>query len=106
MGFNLEPTLTRQGRFAITGTTVPARLQANLRVATHELDLAALDPYVSDRLNATISSAALTMNGALDLAMAGDERRVSYRGDATLGNGRILDRATSERVLSWNACRA
>jgi hypothetical protein len=106
IGLELEGTLNRQGRFAITGTAVPARLQANLRVATHELDLAALDPYVSDRLNATISSAALTMNGALDLAMARDERRVSYRGDATLGNGRILDRATSESVLRWNSCSA
>jgi Domain of Unknown Function (DUF748) len=106
IGLEVDGTLNHQGRFAITGTAVPALLQANLRIATHELDLAALDPYVSDILNATIRSAALTMNGALDLAMARDERRVSYRGDATLGNGLILDRATSESILRWNSCRA
>ena len=71
-----------------------------------ELDLAALDPYVSDMLNTTISSAALTMNGALALATARDKLRVSYRGDATLGNVHMLDRATSESILRWHSCSA
>jgi uncharacterized protein involved in outer membrane biogenesis len=106
IGLELDGTLNRQGRFTITGTAVPAPLQAKLRIATHELDLAALDPYVSDMLNATMSSAALTMSGALDLATARDELRVSYRGDATLGNVRMLDRVTSESVLRWNSCSA
>ena len=63
-------------------------------------------PYVSDMLNATMSSAALTMNGALDLATARDKLRVSYRGDATLGHVHMLDRATSESVLRWHSCSA
>ena len=71
-----------------------------------QLDLAAMDPYVSDMLNATISSAALTMNGALALATAHDQLRVSYRGDATLGNVHMLDRVTSENILRWNSCSA
>ena len=61
---------------------------------------------MSDMLNATISSAALTMNGALALATARDTLRLSYRGDATLGNVRMLDRVTSESVLSWNSFSA
>ncbi len=61
---------------------------------------------MSDKLNATIGSAALTMNGTLDLAMARDDRRVSYRGDATLAHVHLLDRATSESVLRWHSCRA
>ncbi len=102
----LDGTLNRQGRFNITGTAVPAPLQAELRIATHEFDLAAMDPYVSDMLNATMSSATLTMNGALSLATAHDQLRVSYRGDATLGNVHMLDRTTSDSVLRWHLCSA
>ena len=57
-------------------------------------------------VDARISSAALTMNGALALATARDTLRVSYRGDATLGNVRMLDRVTSESVLRWNSFSA
>jgi outer membrane protein OmpA-like peptidoglycan-associated protein len=65
-----------------------------------------MEPYVRDMLNATVSSAALTMNGALDLAMAHDKRRVSYRGDATLGHVHLRSRAASDGVLRWHSCRA
>jgi len=106
IALELDGTLNRQGRVNVTGTAVPAPLEAELRIATHELDLAAMEPYVSDMLNATISSAALTMNGTLALATARDKLRVSYRGDATLGNVHMLDRVTSESVLRWNSCSA
>jgi uncharacterized protein involved in outer membrane biogenesis/outer membrane protein OmpA-like peptidoglycan-associated protein len=99
----LDGTLNRQGRFTVTGTAVPAPLTANLQIATQWLDLAALDPYVSDTLNTTMTSAALTMNGALALATAHDQLRVSYRGDATLGNVRLLDRVTSDSFLRWTS---
>jgi uncharacterized protein involved in outer membrane biogenesis len=106
IALELDGTLNRQGRFNVTGTAVPAPLQANLRLATRQLELAAMDPYVSDMLNTTITSAALTMNGALALATARDKLRVSYRGDATLGNVRMLDRVTSESFLRWNSLNA
>ena len=106
IGLELDGTLNRQGRFNITGTAVPAPLQAELRIETQELDLAAMEPYVSDMLNATISSAALTMNGALALATEHDKLRVSYRGDATLGNVHLLDMATSDSILRWHLCSA
>ena len=106
IGLELDGTLYRQGHFNITGTVVPAPLEAKVRIATHELDLAAMDPYVSHMLNATISSAALSMKGDLALTMARDELRAKYRGDATLGNVRMLDRVTSESVLHWNSCSA
>jgi uncharacterized protein involved in outer membrane biogenesis len=106
IGLELEATFNRQGRVNVTGTAVPAPLQADLRVATHELDLAAMEPYVRDMLNATMSSAALTMDGALALATARDTLRVSYRGDATLGNVHLLDQATSDSILRWQSCSA
>jgi hypothetical protein len=100
----LDGTLNRQGRVNVTGTIAPAPLQAELQIATHELDVAAMEPYVSDMLNATISSAALTTNGTFILATAPDKPRVSYRGDATLGNVHVLDRETAESVLRFGSC--
>jgi uncharacterized protein DUF748 len=106
IALEFDGMLNRQGHFNATGIVVPAPLQAKLRMATHEIDLVALDAYVSDKLHATMSSAALTMDGALDLATVHGERRVSFRGDATLGDVHILDRATSESVLRWHTCSA
>jgi hypothetical protein len=100
----LDGTLNPQGRVNVTGTIAPAPLQAELQIATHEVDLAAMEPYVSDMVNATISSAALTTNGTLTLATARDKRRVSYRGDAALGNVDVLDRETAESVLRFGSC--
>jgi Domain of Unknown Function (DUF748) len=106
IGLELDATLNRQGRVTVTGTAVPAPPQAELRIATHEFDLVALDPYVSDTLNATLSSAVLTMGGALALTTARDELHISYQGDATLGNVHLLDRVTSDSILRWHSCRA
>jgi hypothetical protein len=106
IALELDGTLNRQGRFNVTGTAVPAPLTANLRITTRQLDLAAMDPYVSDTLNTTITSAALTTNGALALAAARDKLRVSYRGDATLGNVHMLDRVTSDSILRWHSLSA
>ena len=57
-------------------------------------------------LNATMSSAAPTMDGALALTTARDELHISYQGDATLGNVHLLDKATSDSILRWHSCRA
>ena len=97
IGLELNGTLKRQGQFDITGTVVPALLEAKVRIATEALDLAAMDSYMSDMLNVTISSAALTMNGELALTTTRGKLGAKYRGDATLGNVRMLDRMTSEK---------
>jgi hypothetical protein len=106
VGLEFDAMFNRQGRINVTGTVVPTPLQAELSVTTHELDLAGMEPYVSDRLNATVSSTALTMNGSLTLATAPDQLRVGYSGDATLGDVRLLDPTTSESVLGWKSCSA
>jgi hypothetical protein len=106
IAFDLDGTLDHQGRITVTGTAVPAPLQAKLSIATHGVDLVPLDAYVSDKLHATVGSAALTLNGALDLAMVRDALHISYRGDATLGQVHLLDPATSESLLRWHSCSA
>lgn len=103
---DLDGAINGKGTFKVTGTAALAPLKADLRVATRRVDLAGLDPYLSSRLNATIKSAALTMGGAVAVANERKELRVSYRGDATLGNVRVLDKLTNDNFLNWNAFSA
>src|SRR5208283_1297263 len=93
---DVEGTLNRKGTFKVTGTAAVAPLKADLRVATRRLDLVFADPYVSSRLNATITSANLTIDGAVGLAQERKDFIVSYKGDASLGSVRMLDKLTSD----------
>ncbi len=103
---DLDGALNRKGSFSVAGTVALTPLKAKLRLNTHRLGLAGLDPYMSGRLNTTISSALLTMNGVLGLASVRDHFRISYRGDATLGNVSVLDKLTGDSFLRWSAFSA
>ena len=106
IALDLDGVVDRKGSFKIIGTATPQPLKVNLRVATRRLDLAPLDPYVTSHLNTTITSAALTMNGALGVASERTATRVNYRGDATLGSVRMLDKVTNDSFLRWNSLSA
>jgi hypothetical protein len=100
---DLDAIVNQKGNLKVTGTTAVDPLKANLRVITRRLDLAFADPYLAKQLNASIKNAELTMNGAVGLAKARENVQVGYRGDATLGNVRMLDRLTGDNFVRWSA---
>jgi uncharacterized protein involved in outer membrane biogenesis len=102
----VDGTLNRKGTFNVTGTAAIAPLKADLRVATKRLDLAFADPYVASRMNATIASANLTMDGAVGLEQARKDFLISYRGDASLGSVKLLDKVTNDLFFRMNALNA
>ncbi len=99
----VDGTLNRKGTFKVTGTAAVAPLKADLRVAAKRLDLTFADPYVSSRLNATIRSANLTMDGAVGLQQARNDFIVSYKGDASLGSVRMFDKLTNDLFFKMAA---
>jgi hypothetical protein len=103
---DVDGTLNSKGTFKVTGTAAIAPLKADLRVATKRLDLAFANPYASSRLNATITSANLTMDGAVGLEQVRNDFLVSYLGDASLGNVRMLDKLTNALFFRMNALNA
>ncbi|HYL58677.1 MAG TPA: DUF748 domain-containing protein [Candidatus Acidoferrales bacterium] len=103
---DLGGTLNGKGTFKVDGTVAIAPLNADLKVATQRLDLSFADAYVSSGLNATITSAMLTMDGAAHVADMRKYMDISYRGDATLGNVTMLDKLTGDSFLKWNALSA
>jgi Domain of Unknown Function (DUF748) len=105
LGVALDGMVKPKGEFKVDGSVVPAPLEAKLSVATTRIDLSPANIYVSSMLNARITSANLTMKGAVEVAMA-KKLRAIYRGDVTLGNLRMLDKVTNERFLRWNALTA
>ncbi|WP_374619474.1 DUF748 domain-containing protein [Pandoraea sp.] len=96
-------TLNKKGSLNATGHVTPQPLAGDLQIKTQQLDLAAFDSYMSDHLNASIASALLSSNGRATFAMKGDTPQATYRGDATLGNVRLLDKVTTDDFMRWNA---
>src|SRR5208283_3947194 len=79
-----------------------------LRVAMKRLDLTFADPYVSSSMNAKITSANLTMDGAVGLQQVSKDFLISYKGDASLGSVRMLDKLTNDlffRLAALNVNR-
>jgi Domain of Unknown Function (DUF748) len=103
IALDISGTLNQKGGFKVTGTAAPIPLSAKLQVVTDHLELAAFDPYISSQLNAKIAGAALTMKGGLGLDNARKQFRVSYKGDAALGNVNVLDKVTGDSFVVWKA---
>ncbi len=100
---DIDGTLNRKGTFKVAGTAAIAPLKADLRVATKRLDLTFADPYVSTRMNAKITTANLTMDGAVGLEQQRKDFLVSYKGDAALGSVRMLDKLTNDLFFRMTA---
>jgi len=96
----------RKGEFEFDGTVAPSPLDADLAVSARLLNVAAFGPYVSQDLNATIVDARLSARGQLRAQSAGGATRLRYRGDATLGDVKLIDKVSSDDFVSWNALAA
>ncbi|TCK38401.1 uncharacterized protein DUF748 [Paraburkholderia sp. BL8N3] len=94
-------TLNGRGALAVGGTVTVDPLKVALHVDGNQVDAAAFEPYFGDRLNVTVASALLSANG--DVAMAGSGRalKASYKGDVSLTDVRMVDKASSDRFAGW-----
>jgi hypothetical protein len=103
---NINAALKPYGAFKIDGTVGVKPPAATLHVVTSRLDLSPADAYLRSHLNAKLSRALLTSDGALEAARSQNNFTLRYRGNATLGNLRMTDKVTNEKFLSWAALRA
>jgi hypothetical protein len=102
----VDGIVNQRGSFKISGNATPKPITAQLRVNTQNLDLAVANPYVASHLNTTIKRALLSMNGAFSMTDQRGRMLISYRGDTTLGNVRMLDKVTSQSFGGWSALSA
>ncbi len=106
VGLEMDGVVSRRGNFKISGNATPKPLAGQLRINTHNLDLAVANPYVSSHLNTTIARALLTMDGAFSMTDQRGHQLIAYRGDTTLSNVRMLDKLTSQSFVGWGAFSA
>jgi hypothetical protein len=100
---DLQATLNRKGTLGVTGDVTATPLKLALKVNANRLDAAAFEPYFGGKLNATIASALLNMNGDVAMAQQPKSLKASYRGNAALVEVRMLDKATSDSFAGWGS---
>ena len=66
-----------------------------------QLDASAFEPYFGGKLNAIVSSALLNANGDASFSGEGRALKAGYKGDVSLSNVRMIDKATSEPLAGW-----
>ena len=92
-----------KGTLKLGGSVILSPLKVALQLDGRQMDVAALEPYFTARLNATIASALLNLKGDLKLASEQQQLKVFYKGDAGLTNVRMLDKATSDLFAGWGS---
>ncbi|HEY4293259.1 DUF748 domain-containing protein [Luteibacter sp.] len=96
-----------KGAFTVTGKVKPRPLDAQLEVKARQLNVAPLQSLVTVPLNVRIASGLLSLDGRVRYADRGAApARIAYRGGATLGRVRVLDKVTDADFLRWNALSA
>ncbi|MBE3603505.1 DUF748 domain-containing protein [bacterium] len=104
-GVAIGATVNRRGTLKITGDAAVKPLKANLRVVTRRLDLTPANAVLAARMNAVVARAMLSSSGAVRVAQERRAMRISYRGDVTLGDVRMLDKLTRDLFARWRALR-
>ncbi|WP_250526513.1 DUF748 domain-containing protein [Caballeronia sp. GAWG2-1] len=94
-------TLNGRGALDINGTVTVTPLKLALHVKGDQVDAAAFEPYFGDKLNVDIASAFLNANGDVGLSGSGKTLAASYKGDVSLTDVRMQDKATSDRFAGW-----
>ena len=95
------------GTFAVAGTVRPDPLDADLKIQTARIDVAPLQTLVTVPLNVRVSSGLLSLDGQARYSVQGkDTPRIGYRGKATLGRVRVLDKVTNDDFLRWTSLSA
>ncbi|WP_321799854.1 DUF748 domain-containing protein [Caballeronia sp. J97] len=94
-------TLNGKGALAIGGNVTVTPLKLALHVKGNQVEASAFEPYFGDKLNIEVTSAYLNANGDVAMSGSGKTLAASYKGDVSLSDVRMLDKATSDRFAGW-----
>jgi hypothetical protein len=94
-------TLNGKGTVGIGGNVTVSPLKLALHVKSDQLDASAFEPYFGDKLNVQVASANLNANGDVALSGSGKTLAASYKGDVSLSDVRMLDKASDDRFAGW-----
>ncbi|MDR5857030.1 DUF748 domain-containing protein [Caballeronia sp. LZ062] len=93
--------LNGRGALGVNGNVTVSPLKLALHVKGDQVDASAFEPYFGDKLNVEVASASLNANGDVTLSGSGKTLAATYKGDASLTDVRMIDKATSDRFAGW-----
>jgi uncharacterized protein involved in outer membrane biogenesis len=97
---NLVATLNKTGSVTADGTLTLAPLQANLKLDAKNIDMVALQPYFTEKLNVTVTRGAISTLGNLDFAAP---NHATFRGSANLADFHVIDKTNAADLLKWKS---
>jgi uncharacterized protein involved in outer membrane biogenesis len=101
---NLQAAVNKRGKFGIGGTLVLAPLAGNLDVDLKAVDLAMLQPYVTEKVKIAITRGNLTSRGKLAFELpAGGGVKGGFKGNFTVGDFASVDKLNAADFLKWKS---
>jgi hypothetical protein len=101
---DLKAQVNRRGSMAVAGELGLTPAHANLALDLKSVDLLALQPYVTERVNLLITQAELASRGRLVLDQGADGSfKGGFRGDAALGNVATIDKVNGNEFVNWKS---
>ncbi len=101
---NLQAAVNKRGKVGIGGTLGLAPLAGNLDVDLKAVDLAMLQPYVTEKVKIAITRGNVTSRGklAFELPAAGSVKG-GFKGNFTVGDFASVDKLNAADFLKWKS---
>ncbi len=100
----LKTVLNGKATLDLDGTATLAPLGLELRTRLGKLDVPTFAPYFADRLNVTLASARVDVDGKLGVQMPdGKPPKMSFDGKAGIAKLAALDNRTGDDLLQWES---
>ena len=101
---DLKARVNRGGSLSVAGELGLSPLHADLALDLKSVDLLALQPYVTERVNVLVTQADLSSRGRLVLDQNPDSSfKGGFRGEATLGHLATIDKLNANDFLDWKS---
>ncbi|HWY72890.1 MAG TPA: DUF748 domain-containing protein, partial [Burkholderiaceae bacterium] len=101
---DLKAKVNRGGALSVAGALGLAPLHADLALDLKGVDLIALQPYFTQRINLLITQADLSTRGRFVLDRSPDGSfKGGFRGDATLANLATIDKLNANDFVNWKS---
>lgn len=102
---NLQTSVNKRGRVGVVGTLGLAPLAGSLDLDLKTVDLAMLQPYVTEKVKIAITRGNVTSRGrlAFELPAAGGGVKGGFKGALTVGNFASVDKLNATDFLKWKS---
>jgi|GEM_PF-3326171 len=100
---SVRATVDKTGKIAADGKVSLSPLDVNLALDMTDVSMVAIQPYIEDYVNLTMSRANLSLTGSLVVKenSRGDFEG-GYRGDISIARLRTLDQINKDAFIRWN----